>query len=376
MHIGLNAHLLAKESGYRRAGIHTYIYNTLLHLPEIEPTWRYTALVGEGSPPPHPNLHVRRSRLNTASPLKRIVWEQIAQPFQLGEFDLVHQMAFVAPLIKPRPFVVTIYDLTFLRFPERLRASRRFYLQLMTRIACRRARRIVAISQSTADDLVSLMGIPRAKIDLAIPGIDPRFKSLSTAEIAAWRQAQGLPDRFLLYLGTLEPRKNLATLLHAYAALPESDRQRVPLVLAGGRGWMVEEIDQIIEQRGLSATVQRPGFVADEALPFWYNAAEAFLFPSVFEGWGMPITEAMACGKPVIVSNISSLPEAAGDAGLLLPPTDVSAWTDALARCISNATWRQEAAAKSLARATLFSWRTTAQQTVDSYKRALGLLKN
>ncbi|MFN8419073.1 MAG: hypothetical protein U0528_07505 [Anaerolineae bacterium] len=121
MHIGLNAHLLAKESGYRRAGIHTYIYNTLLHLPEIEPTWRYTALVGEGSPPPHPNLHVRRSRLNTASPIKRIVWEQIAQPFQLGEFDLVHQMAFVAPLIKPRPFVVTIYDLTFRRFPNAYR---------------------------------------------------------------------------------------------------------------------------------------------------------------------------------------------------------------------------------------------------------------
>ncbi|MFN8419072.1 MAG: glycosyltransferase family 1 protein [Anaerolineae bacterium] len=220
------------------------------------------------------------------------------------------------------------------------------------------------------------MGIPRATIDTPYRGsiraevtVNSRDRSMATSA----RATRSLPA----VLGHAGTAQNLATLLHAYAALPESDRQRVPLVLAGGRLDGRGDPDQIIERRGLSATVQRPGFVADEALPFWYNAAEAFLFPSVFEGWGMPITEAMACGKPVIVSNISSLPEAAGDAGLLLPPTDVSAWTDALARAASA--MRRgggKRRRKSLARATLFSWRTTAQQTVDSYKRALGLLKN
>lgn len=346
------------------------IYNTLAQLPEVEPAWRFTALVGEGDPPA--NVQVQRSRLKTISPLQRIVWEQLAQPFQLNGFDLVHEMAFVAPMIMPRPFVVTVYDLSFVRFPDRLPASRRLYLQLLTQISCRRARRVIVISQSTANDVVSLMGISRAKIDVAIPGIDPRFKPLPDAEVAAWRQSQGLPDRYLLCVSTLEPRKNLTTLLRAYAALPESDRQQVHLVLAGGRGWMVEEIDQIIAQYDLGTTVHRPGFVADDALPYWYNAAETFVLPSVFEGWGMPITEAMACGKPVIASASSSLPEASGEAGLLVPPMDVPAWTQALSRSISDAVWRQEAAVRSIVQAGQFSWRKTAEQTIESYKKALG----
>ena len=368
-HVGLNAHLLAAESGYRRAGIHGYIYQLLDHLPAADSSYRYTVFVGDGAPPAHAEFTVQRSHWHTAQPTRRILWEQLAQPFQLHDLDLVHELAFVAPLIMPRPFVVTVYDLTFIRYPERLSRSRRLYLRALTKLSCERARRVIAISQSTADDLVNLLGIPREKIDLAIPGVDPRFHPLPRAEIEAWRTRKGLPDRFLLFVGTLEPRKNLPMLLRAYAALPDSDR--IPLILAGGKGWMTDEIDQVIEQFQLASTVHCVGFVPDEDLVWWYNAADALVFPSVFEGWGMPVSEAMACSKPVLISDISSLPEAAGDTGMRLPPDDIAAWTAGLSRCIHDENWRVEQGQRGMERAKTFTWNNTAVQTIKSYYRAL-----
>jgi glycosyltransferase involved in cell wall biosynthesis len=367
--IALNAHLLSAQAGYRRAGIHHYIYNTLVHLPDADPSLRYRILVGEGTPPDHPHFAVRRSPLRTDHPIRRIVWEQAVQPFALGGTDLVHEMAFVAPVIMPKPFVVTVYDLTFMRYPERLPRSRRLYLRMFTRLACARARRIIAISHSTADDLVSLLSVPRDRIDLAIPGVDPRYHPLPAEQVSAWREHMGLPERYLLHVGTLEPRKNLPVLLRALAALPPADR--IPLVLVGGKGWMTDEIEQIIAEHDLASLVHRPGFVADEDLPLWYNAADAFVYPSVFEGWGMPVVEAMACGIPVLVSNVSSLPEAASDVGMQLPPNDVSAWTDALHRVIRDAAWRAEQGQHARARAKGFTWARTAEQTVASYRAAL-----
>ncbi|MCC7210046.1 MAG: glycosyltransferase, partial [Anaerolineae bacterium] len=169
-HVGLNAHLLASPGSrnYRRAGIHGYMTGLLEHLPAAAPDWRFTVFAGEGEPPRDLPYRVRRSRWRTGRPLARILWEQLAQPWQLGGLDLVHEMAFVAPLVMPRPFVVTVYDLTFVRYPERLPASRRLYLQAMTGLSCRRARRVLAISQSTADDVTRLLGIAPEKIDLAL----------------------------------------------------------------------------------------------------------------------------------------------------------------------------------------------------------------
>jgi glycosyltransferase involved in cell wall biosynthesis len=369
--IAINAHLLSAEAGYRRAGIHGYIYQLLDHLPAADPDLHYTLMVGAGTPPDRAAFRVRRSRWNTDRPTRRILWEQIAQPTQVGGFDLVHEMAFVAPLVMPRPFVVTVYDLTFMRYPERLTRTRRLYLRALTGLSCRRARRVMAISQSTADDLVHLLHIPAEKIDLAIPGVDPRFCPLPPEVVAQWRESKGLPEHFFLFVGTLEPRKNLPTLLRAFAALPEADRRAMPLVLAGGVGWMAESIDRVIADYDLATTVHKVGFVPDSDLVWWYNAADVFVYPSIFEGWGLPITEAMACGKPVIASNVSSLPEAAGDTGLLLPPEDVSAWTAALARGLNDREWKIESGERARQRAVQFTWERTAQQTVQSYYRAL-----
>ena len=231
---------------------------------------------------------------------------------------------------------------------------------------------MIAISRSTAHDLTAVFGIPAHKIDVALPGVGEQFAPLPESEIAAFRTAKNLPERFMLSVGTLEPRKNLPVLLRAYAQLSAAERRQVHLVLAGGQGWMMDEIFATIEQHDLSATVHLPGYVPANELPLWYNAAETFVYPSLFEGFGMPIVEAQACGTPVIVSNSSSLPEAAGEAGVQLPADDVAAWTEALNRAISDPAWRADARAHGLDHAAGFTWARTAAQTVASYRAALG----
>lgn len=371
VHIGLNAHLLAAGSNYRRAGIHGYIYNLLAHLPAADPDLRYTVFYGAGEPPPHPAMTARRARLDTANPLRRIVWEQAVQPFAVRECDLVHELAFVAPALMPRPFVVTVHDLSFIRYPERLPALRRLYLRTLTGISCRAARRVIAVSQSTANDVVSLLGIPPEKIDVILHGVEPRFAPLPPDQIAVFRAKHNLPDQFFLFVGTIEPRKNLPTLIRAYATLPEATRRRVGLVLAGGSGWDGGAAKALAESLGVGDQVLFPGYVPDEDLPIWYNCCLAFVYPSIFEGWGLPIVEAMACGAPVIVSDASSMPEAAGTAGVCLPPDDVPAWTAALARAVDDPEWRATSSENSRKRAAHFTWHTTAQRTVESYKKAL-----
>lgn len=375
-HIGLNAHLLTAQAGYRSAGISGYIANLLRALPAADPALRYTVFAGpQAALPADSRLRVRRSAWRTEHPLARILWEQIAQPLALERDrpDLVHQLAFVAPVLARRPFVVTVYDLSFVHFPERLPPARRRYLRLLTRWSCQRARRVIAISRSTAADLTATFGLSPERIDVAVPGVDEAFHPLPRAEVEAFRARAGLPDRFLLYLGTLEPRKNLPLLLRAYAALPASDRSAAPLVLAGARGWMVDAIDRALDEHDLRDSVRLPGYVPAQDLPLWYNAAEALVYPSLFEGFGLPVIEAMACGTPALVADTSSLPEAVGDMGVCLPPDDAAAWTNALAHTLHDTVWRAEAGQRGRERAREFTWARTAAQTVASYRRALGL---
>lgn len=375
-HIGLNAHLLTAQAGYRSAGISGYIANLLRALPAADPALRYTVFAGpQAALPADSRLRVRRSAWRTEHPLARILWEQIAQPLALERDrpDLVHQLAFVAPVLARRPFVVTVYDLSFVHFPERLPPARRRYLRLLTRWSCQRARRVIAISRSTAADLTATFGLSPERIDVAVPGVDEAFHPLPRAEVEAFRARAGLPDRFLLYLGTLEPRKNLPLLLRAYAALPASDRSAAPLVLAGARGWMVDAIDRALDEHDLRDSVRLPGYVPAQDLPLWYNAAEALVYPSLFEGFGLPVIEAMACGTPALVADTSSLPEAVGDMGVCLPPDDAAAWTNALAHILHDTVWRAEAGQRGRERAREFTWARTAAQTVASYRRALGL---
>lgn len=370
MYIGLNAHLLSAQTGYRTAGIHGYIDGLLRHLPAAAPNdWRLTAFVGAANRAHIDGIDLRRSRLDTESPPRRILWEQIAQPFALSGLDLYHALAFVAPLALTVPSVVTIYDLSFIHYPERLPPLRRLYLRLLTGVTCRRARRVIAISHSTARDLAATLGVPAGKIDVAAPGYDPNvFKPLPADQIAAFRRAKNLPERFWLFVGTLEPRKNLPVMLEAYAALPQP---RPPLIIGGGKGWDYAPIFDTVARHQLENTVQFVGFIPSEDLPIWYNCAETFIYPSVFEGFGLPVLEAMACGTPVVVSNVSSLPEVAGNAGLSVPPQNIEAWQAALRQAWDDKQWRSAAREQGFIEAARYSWANTAQQTVASYRKAL-----
>jgi glycosyltransferase involved in cell wall biosynthesis len=368
-HIAINAQLLSGRTNYRSAGIHGYIYNLLKHLPDADPDFEYTVFVGEGRPAENARLHVRRTSLPTHIPTVRILWEQTVQPWLLRGFDLHHGLAFATPFFSRTPSVVTVYDLSFIHYPDRFHFSRRFYLRNLTRFTCRRARRVIAISQSTAQDIARVFDIPPDRVDVALPGVAPRFRPLPKGEVALFRMSRGLPESpFILYLGTIEPRKNLPVLLRAYARLPEP---RPLLVLAGGFGWLYEDVFRTIEELDLQSDVHMPGYIPDDDLPLWYNAAKLFVYPSVYEGFGLTPLEALACGTPVVTSNVSSLPEAVGDAGMLVPPDDIEAWADAIARGLSDSAWREEASGRGRAWAEAFTWERTAEATVRCYRKVL-----
>jgi len=372
MRLGLNAHLLAPDGGYRAAGIHNYIHQILTHMPQQAPAdWAIEAMVGGAITQTYENMQMKHARLDTVSPLKRIIWEQVLQPPQLHRYDLYHAMAFVAPVYLPAPMVVTVYDLTFMRYPERLTTARRLYLRAFTEQTCKRAKRILAISQSTADDLVELLGISADKIDVTPLGYNAEvyYQNGDEDAIAQFKADKGLPDRFWLFLGTIEPRKNLPMLIRAYAKLPKNER--LPLLLAGGKGWGYDEVVAEIQAQGVQDDVRLMGFVSSDEIALWYNSAEAFLYPSVFEGFGLPVLEAMACGTPIVTSNVSSLPEVAGDVGYCLPPHDEAVWTDILHQLYHDAMWRHKTSQLGLAQARSFTWERTAQLTIQSYQKAL-----
>ncbi len=369
-HVALNAQLLHRGASYRSAGIHQYIDGLLRHLPAADPDFHYTVFVGAGQPA-MPGAAIRRTRWPTGRPWVRLLWEQLLQPIELARQrpDLLHALAFVSPVLSSCPAVVTVYDLSFRLMPEKFRPAQRLYLNTFTAVSCRRARRVLAISESTRADLVRLLGLAPDKVDVAYPGLDPAFRPLPASEVQAFRARRGLPERFILYLGTLEPRKGLDALVRAFDELRRG-QPALRLVLAGARGWWYGNLFKQVQQLGLGEAVLFPGFVPAEELPLWYNAAAAFAYPSTYEGFGLPVAEALACGRPVVTTTASSLPEAGGEAALLVAPGDAQALADALSRALAL---DPERLAHGPAQAARFTWAATAAATTASYRRALNL---
>ncbi len=370
--VALNAQLLSLQRGYRNAGISKYIYGLLSHLPLADSTIRYTVYTHERRGT-LPGMRRALTRLNTHRPAVRVVWEQMMWPLLLARdpspAHVIHGMAYALPLVLSVPSVVTIYDLAFVRVPDAFRPWNRLYLRLVTRISARRAAHVCVISESTAGDVLRWLHLPKARVTVVYPGVDDRFERPSESELAAFRQRRRLPDRYVLYLGTLEPRKNLVQLLRAYARLAGSDPHAPLLVLAGGRGWGVEAIFAEAERLNVMDRVLFPGYIPSAEQPYWYAAADLFVYPSRYEGFGMPVLEAMACGTPVVTSNTSSLPEVVGDAGLLVDPDDVAALADALAEMLSSPERRARLGRAARERARRFSWLRAAQRQVEVYRR-------
>ena len=371
-HVGLNAYLLSGTAGYRSAGIHGYIAELLQRLPSADAGIRYTAFAGQSASAWVSTMPVRSTRWPTEKPIPRIMWEQVFLPGACvrERLGLLHGLAFVSPLLCPCPTVITVHDLSFALFPEFFRGPNGMYLRLLTRIACRRAAKIIAVSENTRADVMRLYGVPGERVAAIPHGVSSAFHPRSTAQAAEFRRARGLPDHFILFVGTLEPRKNLVKLIEAYSKL-KCEIPNTRLVLIGGKGWYYDQIFAAIEQMNLKDRVILVGYVPNEDLPLWYNAADVFAFPSTYEGFGLPVLEAMACGTPTVTSSASSLPEVAGDAALTVPPDDVDALSAALDRALTDGTLRQELSSKGLARAAAFTWEETARRTVTVYRQSL-----
>lgn len=372
LRVAISAHLLAPHgAGYRNAGIHTYIDQTVRRLPEVDPELRLTLFARHVPDGLSDAIEPRATRWPTGRPALRILWEQLRLPLAARRFDVVHASAFVAPQICWRPTVVTIYDLSFALFPQYFRGLNQAYLRIGTRRSARRARRVLAISEHTRRDIHRLYDVPLDRIDVAYPGVDAALTPAAPESVAEFKRRKQLPDRFLLFLGTLEPRKNLVMMIQAFAQL-KRERPDAMLVLAGGVGWLADDVFAEIDRSGVRDSVILPGFVPAEEKALWYAAATAFVYPSIYEGFGLPPLEAMACGTPVIVSNAASLPEVVGEAGLNVAPDDVSGWSHAMRRLWSDAALRADLSERGLAQARRFSWTETARVTAAAYRAAAG----
>ena len=375
MHIGINAHLLARTGTYREAGLSKHIAALVRHLLALDTPHHWTVFVGHGQRPAWlratPQVTVRESRVPTLRPPLRIAWEQTILPFAAARFglDVLACPVNVRPLLPVPPAVVTVHDLVFLRYPERFRRSKRLYLQALTGWSVRRARRVIAVSESTADDIAQLLGLPRRRITVIPNGIDnPALRPLPPDKVAAFRRAKDLPERVILYVGTLEPRKNLPALIRAYAAIRAETG--ATLVLAGGKGWFYEEIFRTVRDLGLADVVRFPGYVPDAELPLWYNSAEVFAYPSLYEGFGLPALEALACAVPVVAANTSALPEVVGQAGLLIDPADDAALAAALRAVLTDPALAARLRAAGPPQAARFSWDAGARRTLAIYESA------
>jgi glycosyltransferase involved in cell wall biosynthesis len=285
---------------------------------------------------------------------------------------LCHFTNALAPVVQPTPFVLTIHDASLFLFSNYHPRARLMTIRAILPVIARRAAAVITVSEHARRDLVRVLGLPGEKVHVVQEAAPASFRPVTDgARLAGLRRKYGLPEEFILYVGTLEPRKNLGRLVRALKRVREEGR-RHHLVMVGEVGWMMEGFAQEIEELGLEDVVHLTGFVPTEDLPGLYSLATVFAFPSLYEGFGLPPLEAMACGTPVLTSNNSSLAEVCGEAAYLVEPQDEDALVEGLRRLLGDAELRLELARRGVERARSFSWERAAEETAAIYSQVLG----
>jgi glycosyltransferase involved in cell wall biosynthesis len=285
--------------------------------------------------------------------------------------DLLHSPDFIPPAFGYRRSVITVHDLNFIHYPEFLTAESLRYYNGQIAWATHRADHVVADSHTTKADLVSKVGVPSEKVTVIHLAADPVYRPLSAEEAQPILARHDLEPGYILFVGTLEPRKNVPGLLQAFRLLIDTKTTDAPLVLVGGKGWLYDEIFERAEALHLTEHVRFLHNVADGDLPALYSAASVLVAPSFYEGFGLPPLEAMACGTPAVVANRASLPEVVGEAGLLIDPDDAEDIAQAIARVLADESLRARMREDGLAQAARFSWERTARETLDVYRQML-----
>ena len=364
----------------QNAGIGRFVRQLVRAVVANDPTDAFLLLHAAPNPgrvPTYPdgsNVAPRALRINER--WSNIIWHRLQAPIPVdwltGQVDLFHSPDFVLPPVRAARSILTVHDLAFLLYPECAEASLRAYLEKTVPRSVHRADYVVADSENTRNDVICLLGVPPERVTVVPGGVDPVFKPVEDpARLAALRQTIGLDETtpYILFIGVIEPRKNLMGLIEAFDIL--KSRRLLPhkLVVAGRRGWLSGGTMERAERSPHRADIIFPGFIPDGELPTLYSAAEAFAFPSHYEGFGLPVLEAMACGTPVVASRASSLPEVVGDAGMQIDPDDPERLASALELLALNPEMRADFGARGLERAAQFSWDAAAKVMLDVYRK-------
>ena len=366
MRIGIDARL----SYYVQGGITQYTLNLIRALAGVDRENEY--LVFQRRPDQRTIVSQDNfRRISLWAPTHHPV-EQYLLGLELAfqpKIDVVHCTDFIPPFYYRGTTVITVHDLAFLLYPHFLtRRSARYY-GLIDR-AVRRADHIIAVSEATKRDLVRLTGTPENKMTVIYEAAEPIYFPIHDQEVLARIHAKyHLPEQYVLFVGTIEPRKNLPTLIRAFQGLVEKYKSQADLVIVGKKGWLYNDVYELVDKLHLQDRVHFLGRVPTADLPHLYNASQMLVLPSYYEGFGLPPLEAMACGVPVIVSDTSVMPEVVGDAALRVPHEDVEGFTVAMWRLLTDQNLRADMIAKGQKRVKCFSWERAARETLDVYKR-------
>ena len=300
-------------------------------------------------------------------------WERAALSLELWRhhFDLLHSPDFIAPLCGAKRHIITVHDLSFIHYPEYLTADSRRYYKGQILASVDRADHILAVSEATKRDLIDVLDVPAELITVQLHGVDEIFEPLPRETTSPVIRALDLPDEYILFVGTLEPRKNIVGLARAYRDLTLELPDAPQLVIVGRPGWHFEQLMADLESVGIDRKIIIRQDVIDAQLPALYNHATALVMPSFYEGFGLTALEAMACGTVPIVSNVSSLPEVVGDVGMLIDPHDTATISSALKKVLTDSNWREEQSTGARHRAARFRWIDTARSILDCYDAVL-----
>ncbi len=372
MRIAIDAHSV----GAGLAGNESYATNLIEALAEIDQVNDYTLYVTKRQAVERfsnrwQNFVVRQTVPHT--PLIRIPLS-LSKELRQHPVDVLH-VQFTAPPFAPCRVVCTIHDLAFEHLPETFKRRSWMQLRVTVRQTAKKAARIITLSEYSRQDIAETYGIPAEQITVTHGAAPAHFEPVtSEKELRSVRQTYGIEGEYLLTVGSIQPRKNLTRLIAAYSRLrtKRAKRKLPKLVLVGKRAWLYSETLKAIEDFGVSDSVILTGYVPEADLPALYSGALCFIYPSYFEGFGLPPLEAMKCGVAVIVGNRTSLPEVVGSAAVLIDPFDIDALAFAIEKLIDDSDFRSKLRVQGLARSKKFSWHSTAQQTLEVYKQAAG----
>ena len=370
MHIAIDAHSVGAQLG----GNESYATNLIEALAEIDQTNLYTLFVTkpvaiERFQNRWPNFQVKQTLPHT--PLVRIPLT-LSIELRRHPVDLLH-VQYTAPPFAPCPVVTTIHDLAFEHLPETFNRRSWMQLRLTARSTARRAAHIITVSDYSRRDISRTYGIDPEHITVTPEAAPLNFAPITNeTELRRIRETYGIQRDYILSLCSIQPRKNLVRLIEAYSCLRRvSPEVKLPqLVLAGKRGWLENETFRAAERDALGRDILFTDYVPEHDLVGLYSGAICFVYPSYFEGFGLPVVEAMQCGVPVIAGNQTSLPELVGEAGLLFDPFDTAELVKALTRVLDDSAYRADLRTRGLERAKDFNWKTTAQLTLNAYHRA------